>query len=82
MPPTSDIVRANADTLYSLMCFDVSKEPLLVSVPDSGGRYYLLPMLDIWTDVFQSTGSRTTGTSAQVLAIAGPDWAGRSYARS
>jgi len=67
-----DIVRPNVDTLYSLMWFDVSKEPLLVSVPDSGGRYYLLPMLDMWTDVFQSTGKRTTGTSAQLLAIAEP----------
>ena len=65
----TDIVRPNQDTLYSLMWFDVSKEPLLISVPDSGGRYYLLPMLDMWTDVFQSTGKRTTGTSAQ-LAIA------------
>jgi hypothetical protein len=46
----TDIVRPNADTLYSLLWFDVSKEPLLISVPDSGGRYYLLPMYDMWTD--------------------------------
>jgi hypothetical protein len=63
----TDIVRANADTLYSLMWFDVSKEPLLVSVPDSGGRYYLLPMLDMWTDVFQSTGKRTPGRARRCL---------------
>lgn len=73
----TDIVRPNQDTLYSLMWFDVSKEPLLISVPDSGGRYYLLPMLDMWTDVFQSTGKRTTGTSAQLLAIAEPRWQGQ-----
>jgi hypothetical protein len=73
----TDIVRPNVDTLYSLMWFDVSKEPLLINVPDSGGRYYLLPMLDMWTDVFQSTGKRTTGTSAQVLAIAEPRWQGQ-----
>jgi hypothetical protein len=73
----TDIIRPNQDTLYSLMWFDVSKEPLLISVPDSGGRYYLLPMLDMWTDVFQSTGKRTTGTSAQLLAIAEPRWQGR-----
>jgi hypothetical protein len=72
----TDVVRPNADTLYSMMWFDVSKEPLLIRVPDSGGRYYLLPMLDMWTDVFQSTGARTTGTGAQVLAIAGPRWQG------
>ncbi len=72
----TDVVRPNLDTLYSLMWFDVSKEPLLISVPDSGGRYYLLPMLDMWTDVFQSTGKRTTGTGAQLLAIAEPRWQG------
>ncbi|MGB8562675.1 MAG: DUF1254 domain-containing protein [Pseudolabrys sp.] len=73
----TDIARPNADTLYSLMWFDVSKEPLLINVSDSAGRYYLLPMLDMWTDVFQSTGSRTTGTSAQLLAIAEPRWQGQ-----
>ena len=73
----TDIARPNADTLYSLMWFDISKEPLLISVPDLAGRYYLLPMLDMWTDVFQSTGSRTTGTSAQLLAIAEPRWQGQ-----
>ena len=73
----TDVVRPNADTLYSFIWFDVSKEPLLIRVPDSGGRYYLLPMLDMWTDVFESTGKRTTGTSAQVLAIAAPRWQGQ-----
>src|SRR5262249_36789754 len=52
------------------------KEPLLIGAPDSGGRYYLLPMLDMWTDVFESTGKRTTGTNAQLLAIVGPGWRG------
>jgi hypothetical protein len=73
----TDVVRPNADTLYSIMWFDVSEEPVLISVPDSGGRYYLLPMLDMWTDVFESAGKRTTGTEAQVLAIAGPRWQGQ-----
>jgi hypothetical protein len=73
----TDVVRPNVDTLYSLMWFDVSQEPLLISVPDSRGRYYLLQMCDMWTDVFDSPGKRTTGTSAQVLAIAGPGWQGQ-----
>ena len=50
----TDVVRPNADTLYPLVWFDVSKEPLLISVPNSGGRYYLLVMLDMWTGVFDS----------------------------
>jgi hypothetical protein len=72
----TEVVRPNADTLYSPLWFDVSAEPLVVQVPDSGGRYYLLPMLDMWTDVFASPGKRTTGTGPQTLAIVGPTWSG------
>ena len=66
----TDVVRPNADTLYSILWFDVSAEPLLVHVPDSGGRYYLVPILDMWTEVFASPGPRTTGTGAQEFACA------------
>ncbi len=72
----TDVVRPNADTLYSSLFFDVSKEPLVISAPDSGGRYYLLPMLDLWTDVFACPGKRTTGTGPQAFALAGPGWEG------
>ena len=65
----TDIVRPNADTLYSLLWFDVSKEPLLISVPDSGGRYYLLPMYDMWTDVFQSTALARPGPVRSYLRL-------------
>ncbi len=73
----TDVVRANADTLYSFLWFDVSKEPLVIDVPDSGGRYYLLPMLDMWTDIFASPGKRTSGTGPQTYAITGPGWEGK-----
>ena len=68
--------RPNVDTLSSSLWFDVSEEPLIVSVPDSRGRYYVMPMLDLWTDVFASPGKRTTGTGPQRYAIVGPHWTG------
>jgi hypothetical protein len=77
-PAASDkrVTAPNADTLYSTAWIDVGKEPYILHVPDEHGRYYLMPMLDGWTDVFADPGKRTTGTAAADFAITGPGWKG------
>jgi hypothetical protein len=71
-----DVTAPNADTLYTTSFLDVGKEPWVISIPDMKDRYFLMPMLDGWTDVFQVPGKRTTGTGAQIYAITGPGWKG------
>jgi uncharacterized protein (TIGR02246 family) len=75
-PNDKEVTAPNADTLYSLAWLDLAKEPYVVSIPDENNRYFLMPMLSGWTDVFAVPGKRTSGTKAQTYALTGPGWTG------
>ena len=66
----------NADTLYTDAWLDVSKEPMVLTIPDMDDRYFMMPMLSGWTNVFQAPGTRTTGQRPQTYVITGPGWSG------
>ena len=72
----SAVVRPNVDTLYSIAYFDVSEEPLVLTIPEGTDRYHMMPMIDMWTDVFACPGTRTTGSAGGHFAIMGPRWSG------
>lgn len=71
-----DVTAPNADTLYTTAFFDVGDEPWVLDQPDMGDRYFLLPLLSGWTDVFDVPGKRTTGGAKKTFLITGPGWSG------
>lgn len=71
------VVKPNVDTYYSIAWLDLGGEPQVLSMPATE-RYYLLQMLDAYSNVFASPGTRTTGTDAQTMMIVGPNWKGET----
>ncbi|MFE3639123.1 DUF1254 domain-containing protein [Streptomyces cellostaticus] len=67
----------NNDTLYSIAWVDLSREPVILSHPDMGHRYFAFQLADITSDNFDYVGARTTGSSAGNFALTGPGWSGR-----
>ena len=71
----------NADTLYTMVWLDVSNEPWVLTIPDMGNRYFIIPMLDGYSEVFKVASPSTTGSKAQTYAITGPGWSGNAPER-
>jgi|1186.fasta_scaffold06034_2 hypothetical protein len=74
---SAPVITPNVDTVTSSAWLDLSAEPLVLSLPDTGGRYYAMPIYDAWTTAFATLGARTTGTRAREYVVAGNGWKGR-----
>jgi hypothetical protein len=70
------VVRPNFDTLYSSAWLDLTEGPIIVSTADAGDRFFMLPMLDMWTHVFAAPGKRTNGTGAANFGLVPLGWTG------
>ncbi|MBD9415954.1 DUF1254 domain-containing protein [Pseudomonas sp. PDM16] len=79
-PGFNGVVSPNIDTLYSISHFDLRHEPLVMEIPDTSGRFYMLQIMDAWSNVVISPGTRTIGTAPKRYLVAGPDWHGETPA--
>lgn len=70
------VIRMNVDTYYTSCWMNLEKEPLVFQIPNTNGRYYLMPLLDAWSNVFFCPGKRNTGTQEQTYLLTGPEWKG------
>ncbi|MFI1166761.1 DUF1254 domain-containing protein [Streptomyces sp. NPDC020801] len=66
----------NNDTLYSFAWVDLSTEPVILSHPDMGERYFTFELVGITSDNYDYVGLRTTGPNAGDFALVGPGWKG------
>ena len=80
-PADKDIVTPSNDTPYSWAWLDLRAEPMVVSVPASPERYYVLQWFDLYTHNFAYIGSRATGTDTGDYLFAGPGWNGERRSR-
>lgn len=72
----SRVVTPNNDTLYTNAWLDLGDGPLVIDVPDTAGRYYVLGLLDFYTNPFAHIGQRLTGTGARSFLVTPPGWCG------
>lgn len=75
-PEFKNVVRISVNSLWTFAFMDLQQEPIVVTIPDTQGRYTVMQALNMWTDDFASVGTRTPQTNAGNYLIAGPDWKG------
>ncbi|MBW2369562.1 MAG: DUF1254 domain-containing protein [Deltaproteobacteria bacterium] len=68
--------KPNNDTLYSVAWVNVDKEPIILSYPDMGDRYFAFELTDFTSDNFGYAGQRVTGSAAGHFAIVSEDFKG------
>ena len=69
-------VTPNVNVVYGFGFMDLRQEPIILTVPDSKGRYYMVQIVDMWTNSFAYVGGKTTGYKGGTFALVGPGWKG------
>jgi hypothetical protein len=74
--PEFKFVSPNNDTVYSIAMCDLRQGPLVLHVPDTADRYYVLQFIDAWSNNFAYIGRRATGTGEGEFLLAESGYTG------
>jgi len=69
-------VTPNVNVIYGFGFMDLSIEPIVVEVPNSNNRYYMVEIVDMWTNAFAYIGGKATGYKGGKYVLVGPNWKG------
>jgi hypothetical protein len=75
-PTVRTVVLPNVDTTYTVGRLQLGAGPRVLDVPDTAGRYYVIQLLDAYSNTFAYVGRRTTGTRAGSYVVVPPGYKG------
>ncbi|MGA8614822.1 MAG: DUF1254 domain-containing protein [Xanthobacteraceae bacterium] len=70
-------VTPNVNVIYGFGFMDLGQQPIILSAPDSEGRYYMVEICDMWANAFAYVGGMATGYKGGTFALVGPGWQGK-----
>ncbi len=70
-------VTPNVNVIYAFGFADLGQQPLILKAPNSRGRYYMVEIVDMWTNAFAYVGGSATGYAGGTYALVGPGWHGK-----
>jgi hypothetical protein len=69
-------VTPNVNVIYGFGFMDLRQQPIILKAPNSQGRYYMVEIVDMWTNAFAYVGGKATGYKGGTVALVGPNWRG------
>lgn len=69
-------VTPNVNVVYGFGFVDLGQQPYILTVPDSDGRYYMIAIVDMWTNAFSYPVGGASGYKDGNYALVGPGWKG------
>lgn len=69
-------VTPNVNVIYGFGFMDLRTQPVVIEAPDSNNRYYMIEIVDMWTNAFAYIGGQAKGLKGGKYVLVGPGYNG------